>query len=72
MESFPSTWIKETLDIHENTLIKFFTSIMQRLEIKIDRISYENTVPKQEDKNLKAGGDFWNKWFREAKRDLEV
>ena len=27
---------------------------MQRLEIKIDRISHENTVPKQEDKNLKV------------------
>ena len=51
--------------------MKFFTSCMERLENKIERLSNENTLLKQEAKSLKAGADFQNKWFKEAKRDLE-
>ena len=57
--------------IHENTLMKFFTSSMERLENKIERLSNENTLLKQEVESLKASADFQNKWFEEAKRDLE-
>ena len=52
-------------------LMKFFTSSMERLENKIERLSNENTLLKQEVESLKASADFQNKWFEEAKRDLE-
>ena len=57
--------------IHENVLMKFFTSSMERLENNIERLSNENTLLKQEIESLKAGADFQNKWFEEAKTDLE-
>ena len=44
---------------------------MERLENKIERLSNENTWLKQEVESLKTGADFQNKWFEEAKRDLE-
>ena len=44
---------------------------MERLENKIERLSNENTLLKQEVESLKTGADFQNKWFEEAKRDLE-
>ena len=48
--------------------MKFFTSSMDRLENKIERLSNENTLLKQEVESLKAGEDFQSKWFEEAKR----
>ena len=66
-----SEQIKEILAIHKNTLIKLFTSSMERLENKTERLSNENTLLKQEVESLKTGADFQNKWFEEAKRDLE-
>ena len=71
MAKFSSEQIKEILAIHENTLMKFFTNIMERLENKIERFSNENTLLKQEVESLKTGADFQNKWFEETKRDLE-
>ena len=44
---------------------------MERLQNKIERLNNENTLLKQEVKSLKASLDFQNKWFEEAKRDLE-
>ena len=44
---------------------------MERLENKIERLSNENTLLKQEVESLKASADFQSKWFEEAKRDLE-
>ena len=71
MAKFSSEQIKEILAIHETTLMKFFASSMERLENKIERLSNENTCLKQEAESLKASADFQNKWFEEAKRDLE-
>ena len=71
MGKFTSEQIKEILAIQENTLMKLFTSSMERLENKIERLSNENTLLKQEVESLKTGADFQNKWFEEAKRDLE-
>ena len=44
---------------------------MERLENKIERLSNENTLLKQEVESLKASADFQSKWFEEAKRDLK-
>ena len=68
---FSSKQIKEILAIHENALIQFFTSSMERLENKIERLGNENTLLKQEVESLKTSADFQNKWFEERKRDLE-
>ena len=51
--------------------MKFSTSSMERLENKIQMLINENTLLKQEVKILRADSDFQNKWFEEAKRDLE-
>ena len=51
--------------------MKFFTSSMERLENKMERLSNENTLLKQEVEGLKTGADFQNKWFEEAKADSE-
>ena len=51
--------------------MKFSTSSMERLENKIQMLINENTLLKQEVKILRADADFQNKWFEEAKRDLE-
>ena len=71
MVKFSSKQIKEILAVPENPLIKFFTSSMERIEIKIESFSNENTWLKQEVESLMTGADFQNKWFEEAKRDLE-
>ena len=68
MAKFSSGQIKEILGIHKNTLMEFFTSSMGRLENKIERLSNENILLKQEVESLKAGEDFQSKWFEEAKR----
>ena len=51
--------------------MKFFTSSIERVENKIEKLSNENTLLKQEVKSLNASVDFQNKWFEEARRDLE-
>ena len=71
MAKVSSEQIKEILAIHGNTLMKFFTSSMEGLENKIERLIMKNTLLKQEVESLKTGADFQNKWFEETKRDLE-
>ena len=44
---------------------------MERLKNKVKRLSNENKLLKQEVESLKAGADFQNTWFEEAKRDLK-
>ena len=58
MAKLSSEQIKEILDIHKNTLLKFFTSSMERLQNKTERLSNENTLLKQED--FKTAADFQN------------
>ena len=71
MAKFSFEQIKEILAIHENTVMKFFTSTMERLENKTERLGNENTFLKQEVESLKISADFRNKWSEEAKRELE-
>ena len=51
--------------------MRFFNSSMERLENKIERLSNENTLLKQEIENLEIGADFQYKWFEEVTRKLE-
>ena len=54
-----------------NDVNEIFTSNMETLGNKIEKLSNENTLLKQEVKSLKTGVDFQNKWFEEAKRNFE-
>ena len=63
---------KGKLAIHKNTLVKFYTSNIERFENGIEGLSNENRLLKQELNSFKTGADFQNKWSEEAKRDLEV
>ena len=71
MVKFSYEQIKEKVAIHENTLMKSFTSSMERLDNTIEGLSNKNTLFKQEVESLKTGADFKNQWFEEAKRDSE-
>ena len=54
MAKFSSEQIKETVAIHKNTLLKFFASSMESLENKIERLSNQTTLLKQEVESLKV------------------
>ena len=71
MAKFSSEQIKEILAIHENALMKFFTSSMERLKNKTERFSNENTLLKQEVESLKAGADFFS-GFTEKAQGAEI
>ena len=62
MAKFSSGQIKEILAIHENTLMKFFTSSMGRLEKKIESLSNEKHIEKHIE-SLKTSAVFQNKLF---------
>ena len=63
---------KKTLALQKNTLMKFSTCSMERLENKIQMLINEDTLLKQEVKILRADVDFQNKWFEEAKRERKI
>ena len=67
MAKFSSEQIKGILAIHENTLMKFFLSSMERLENKIEKLSNENTLLKQDVERLKTSANFQNKWLEQAR-----
>ena len=47
--------------------MKLFTSNKESLENKAERLSNENTLLKQDVKNLKTGAIFQNKWFEKQR-----
>ena len=56
--NFSAAQIKEILDAHENTLMKFFNTAIERLERKVDNLTTENTVLKKEMADLKSSVQF--------------
>ena len=46
--NFSPAQVKEILDAHENTLMKFFNTGIERLERKVDNLTTENAVLKKE------------------------
>ena len=49
---------EQILAIHENTLMKFFASSIERLENQIGRLSNEKKLLKREVESLKTSVDF--------------
>ena len=57
---FSPARVKETLNAHGNTLIKFFNTTIERLERKVDSLTTENSVLKKEMADLKSSIQFHN------------
>ena len=45
--NFSPAQVKEILDAHKNTLMKFFNIAIERLERKVDNLTAENAVLKK-------------------------
>ena len=58
--NFRPAQVKEILDAHENTLMKFFNTAIERLERKVDNQTTENTVFKKEMADLKSSMQFYS------------
>ena len=56
--NFSPAQVKEILDGHENTLMKFFNTATERLERKADNLTTENAVLKKEMADLKSSMQF--------------
>ena len=56
--NFSPAQVKEILDAHENTLMKFFNRAIERLERKVDNLITENAVLKKEMADLKSSMQF--------------
>ena len=58
--NFSTAQIKEILDAHENTLMKFFNTAIERSERKVDNLTTENAVFKKEMADLKSSMQFYS------------
>ena len=56
--NFSPAQVKEILDAHKNTLMKFFNTAAERLERKIDNMTTESAVLKKEMVDLKSSMQF--------------
>ena len=50
--------VKEILDAHENTLMKFFNTAIERLEREVDNLATDNAVLKKEMTDSKSSMQF--------------
>ena len=62
--------LKELLDIHENTNIKFFTKRIKNLESKITSMQEENKPLKGEVKALQESTEFQSETYQKMKKDM--
>lgn len=69
-KSFSANQVKELLEMHENTIIKFFNSTVERLEKKVDKISAENSDLRNEIALLKEAMDFQEKIFEDKMKEM--
>ena len=68
--SFAMTQLKELLDIHENTIIKIFTSRIENLESKITSMHGENKQLKGEMKALQESKEFQNETYEKMEKGM--
>ena len=52
--NFSSPQVKEILDNHETTLMKFLNTAIEKLEKKTERETTENAIPKKDMTDLKS------------------
>ena len=56
--NFNPAQVKEILDAHQNTLMKFFNTAIEKLERKVDNLTTKNAVLKKEMADLKSSMQF--------------
>ena len=58
--NFRPTQVKEILVIHENTLMKFINTVIERLERKVDNLTTKNAVLQKEMDDFKSLMQFYS------------
>ena len=69
-KSLTMAQLKESLDIHENTIIKIFKNRIENLESKITSMQEENKQLKGEVKALQESIEFQNETYKKMKKDM--
>ena len=69
-KSLTMAQLKESLDIHENTIIKIFTNRIENLESKITSMQEENKQLKGEVEALQESIEFQNETYKKMKKDM--
>ena len=62
--------IKDIIAMHEETMMKFFNSTIERFESKIDVLTQENHTLKKEIQELQASASFQNEHIEEIKKKV--
>ena len=70
--NFRPTQVKEMLVIHENTLMKFINTVIERLERKVDNLTTKNTVLQKEIDDFKSLMQFYSDIIDENIIDTRV
>ena len=70
--NFRPTQVKEILVIHENTLMKFINTVIERLERKVDNLTTKNAVLQKEIDDFKSLMEFYSDIIDENIIDTRV
>ena len=70
--NFRPTQVKEILVIHENTLMKFINTVIERLERKVDNLTTKNAVLQKEIDDFKSLMQFYSDIIDENTIDTRV
>ena len=70
--NFRPTQVKEILVIHENTLMKFINTVIERLESKVDNLTTKNAVLQKEIDDFKSLMQFYSDIIDENIIDTRV
>ena len=70
--NFSQTQVKEILVIHENTLMKFINTAVERLERKVDNLTTKNAVLQKEMPDFKSIMQFYSDIIDEKLVEVEA
>ena len=70
--NFNPAQLKEILNAHENTLMQFFNTAIERLEKKVDNLKTENAALKKEIVDLKSSMQFHSDTVDEKLLELDT